>query len=165
MCRISSCSPEVPLSFSNSAMSSPPEVMGEIPLWVTQKASPIFLTALDHLPGRAIRRSSALHGAHQLYPSCRYTVDRFHLPRGGRTLGDLHRPAPMSSLEHSPFETSCPRVGIGVTRPHRCLFIGFSVCDSVWRVALSRMGGVFDRKARHRERWRGSSVTCSRISR
>jgi hypothetical protein len=152
MCRRSSCSPEVPLSFSTSAMSSPPEAMGEIPLWVTQTASPIFLTALDHLPGRAIRRSSALHGAHQHSTICRYSVARFHLPRDGRTPDDLHRPVPMRSVEHSPFGTSCPRVGIRVTRPHCCLFSGFSLCDSVWRVALSRIGGAFDRKARHRSR-------------
>src|SRR6516164_1317627 len=107
MCRISSCSPEVPLSFSNAAMSSPPEGMEEIPLWVTQTASPIFLTALDHLPGRAIQSSCVLHGAHHLSTSCRYRVDRFHLPRGGRTPDDLHRPVPMSPLEHSPFGTSC----------------------------------------------------------
>jgi len=40
------------------------------------------------------------------------------------------------------------RVGIGVTRPHRSLLIGFSLCYSAWKVALSRMGGAFDRKAR-----------------
>jgi hypothetical protein len=69
MCRISSCSPEVPLSFSTSAMSSPPEVMEEIPLLFTQTASPIFLNALDYLPSRPIQRSSALRVPHQLYTS------------------------------------------------------------------------------------------------
>ncbi len=40
--------------------------MEEIHLWFTQTASPIFLTALDHLPGRPIQRSSALRVPHQL---------------------------------------------------------------------------------------------------
>ena len=33
-------------------MRSPPEVMEEIPLLFTQTAGPLFLNALDHLPGR-----------------------------------------------------------------------------------------------------------------
>ena len=69
---ISSCSPEVPLSFFTSAMSSPPEVMEEIPLWFTQTASPIFLSALDYLPGHPIHLSSALRVPHQLYTSGSY---------------------------------------------------------------------------------------------
>ena len=43
--------------------------MEEIPLVFTQTAGPIFLSALDHLPGRPIQLSSALRVPHQLYTS------------------------------------------------------------------------------------------------
>jgi hypothetical protein len=37
----------------------------------TQTANPIFLSALDPLPGRSIRLSSALRVSHQLYIKCK----------------------------------------------------------------------------------------------
>ncbi len=43
--------------------------MEEIHLLFTQMASPIFLNALDNLPGRPIQLSSALRVPHQLYTS------------------------------------------------------------------------------------------------
>jgi hypothetical protein len=49
--------------------------------------------------------------------------------RGSRMLCALYSKQAhlMSPLDHSPVGTSCPRVGIGVTRPHRCLLLSFFV--------------------------------------
>jgi hypothetical protein len=68
-----------------------------------------------------------------------YREDRFHTPRCGRTPGGLHGPVPMSQWAHRPVGTSCPRVGIGVTRPQRCPLLSFFV---VFLGGESGTGGV-----------------------
>src|SRR6266568_4664357 len=99
MCRISSCSPEVPLSFSTSAMISPPGVMEEDPSFVHPDGKPDLPQCVGPSawpPDPRLVRAPCTAPA--LYTLKLTEQIRFHLPGCGSTTDDLHRPVLMSQL-------------------------------------------------------------------